>query len=173
MPRRPLHETLPMGESIHGVFVTLGQVDAEKLNAKSMKKAPKNVMARITLRENKTRTVYAAAIAQVRADGPSSRCPCAPQAVQCFPHVFFFSFFNFSAGVWKRRGLSRCIRVARELPRQLPKTQRTRSRAPTRSLRGARCGDPLPAEKLNPLTPKHAPRAGMPRSHRALSLLEH
>eukprot|EP00468_Gymnochlora_sp_CCMP2014_P012066 CAMPEP_0167744692 /NCGR_PEP_ID=MMETSP0110_2-20121227/2733_1 /TAXON_ID=629695 /ORGANISM="Gymnochlora sp., Strain CCMP2014" /LENGTH=2012 /DNA_ID=CAMNT_0007629243 /DNA_START=90 /DNA_END=6128 /DNA_ORIENTATION=+ len=63
VPRRPLHNVLPMGESINGMFVTLGLANTEKLFTKSMKKAPKNVLAKVTLRENKSRKPYGGAIA--------------------------------------------------------------------------------------------------------------
>jgi len=63
IPRRPLHKVLPMGEFVNGVFLTLGQVNTEKLNTKSMKKAPKNVLTKVTLRENKSRHSYSGAIA--------------------------------------------------------------------------------------------------------------
>ncbi|GAB5369844.1 hypothetical protein AAMO2058_001441300 [Amorphochlora amoebiformis] len=62
IPRRPLQTWLPMGEVTHGVFMTLGQLNTEKLLTKSMKKAPKNVLAKVTLRDNKTRQSYGGVI---------------------------------------------------------------------------------------------------------------
>eukprot|EP00466_Bigelowiella_natans_P019227 jgi/Bigna1/68136/fgenesh1_pg.5_\ len=63
IPRRPLHTVLPMGEYINACFVTVGLVNTEKLNTKSMKKAPKNVLVKVTLREGKSRYVLSGAIA--------------------------------------------------------------------------------------------------------------